>query len=62
MADLTPSGKTVIQSFFPCRPAQQFGSFQNTYDFSVRMEYPFSRIRCLTLSKSFTGELSIISP
>jgi hypothetical protein len=35
---------------------------QDTYDFSVRMEYPFSRMHCLTLSNSFTGELPIISP
>ncbi len=34
----------------------------DTYVFSVRMEYPFSRMLCLTLSKSFTGGLRIFIP
>jgi hypothetical protein len=33
-----------------------------TIDFSVRMEYPFSRMHCLTLSNNFTGGLPIIYP
>jgi oligopeptide/dipeptide ABC transporter ATP-binding protein len=41
--------------------AVQERSHRLTYNCSVRIEYPFSRIRCLALYSSFAGGLFIIS-